>query len=130
LDLGVREWKRGYDELAKAGKKSVLFVMTDNTANCDEVAEYLEGRYPELKGAVLVIHTNASGVISESPTSKKKGELELLRQQAREIDGWESPYKAVVSVMVLREGWDVRNVTTIIGLRPYGAPAGILPEQT
>jgi len=31
---------------------------------------------------------------------------------------------------VLREGWDVQNVTTIVGLRPYGAPAGILPEQT
>jgi type III restriction enzyme len=130
LELGVREWRRSYEELAKAGKKSVLFVMTDNTTSCDEVAEYLEGRYPELLGAVLVIHTNRSGEISESAASKNKAELELLRRQAREIDSWDSPYKAVVSVMVLREGWDVQNVTTIVGLRPYAAPAAILPEQT
>jgi type III restriction enzyme len=32
--------------------------------------------------------------------------------------------------MMLKEGWDVRNVTTIVGLRPYAAQANILPEQT
>ena len=31
---------------------------------------------------------------------------------------------------MLKEGWDVRNVTTIVGLRAYTAPANILPEQT
>ena len=30
---------------------------------------------------------------------------------------------------VLREGWDVQNVTVVIGLRPYTAAANILPEQ-
>ncbi|MDD5631731.1 MAG: hypothetical protein PHI13_06870, partial [Methylococcales bacterium] len=29
-----------------------------------------------------------------------------------------------------REGWDVRNVTTVVGLRPYGTESKILPEQT
>ena len=32
--------------------------------------------------------------------------------------------------MVLKEGWDVRNVTTIVGLRAYSAASNILPEQT
>jgi type III restriction enzyme len=32
--------------------------------------------------------------------------------------------------MMLREGWDVRNVTTIVPLRPYSSKANILPEQT
>ena len=31
---------------------------------------------------------------------------------------------------MLREGWDVQNVTVIVGLRPYSAKANILPEQT
>ena len=31
---------------------------------------------------------------------------------------------------MLREGWDVRNVTTIVPLRPYTSKANILPEQT
>ena len=41
----------------------------------------------------------------------------------------ESPINAIVSVMMLREGWDVRNVTVVVGLRPYTAKANILPEQ-
>ena len=32
-----------------------------------------------------------------------------------------SPHKAIVSVLMLKEGWDVRNVTTIVGLRAYAA---------
>ena len=131
LDLGVLEWRRTYDELERAGKKSVLFVMTDDTANCDRVADWLQTRHPDLEGQVLVIHTNARGDISESPSGKAgKEELNELRKQSREIDSWDSPYKVVVSVMVLREGWDVRNVTTIVGLRPFMAASNILPEQT
>ncbi len=128
LELGVLEWRRTYDELAKAGKKSVLFVVTDDTKNCDKVAVWLEHRYPDLAGAVLAIHTNARGEISEGKANEK--ELKLLREQSREIDSWDSPFKVVVSVMVLREGWDVRNVTTIVGLRAYAAESNILPEQT
>ncbi len=30
---------------------------------------------------------------------------------------------------MLREGWDVQNVTVVVGLRPYTAAANILPEQ-
>ena len=130
LDLGVIEWRKAYAEHDKLGVKAVLFVMTDDTRNCDEVAEYLENRYPDLKGAVLVIHTKQNGEISEAASAKNKEELEKLRKQAKEIDSAESPYKAIVSVLMLKEGWDVRNVTTIVGLRPYSAKSNILPEQT
>ena len=112
------------------GKKSVIFVMTDDTRNCDEVRDYLEARYDDLKGAVLVIHTKNNGEISEASSAQNEAELNKLRQQSRQIDSWESPYKAVVSVMMLREGWDVQNVVTIVGLRPYTAKSKILPEQT
>jgi type III restriction enzyme len=33
-------------------------------------------------------------------------------------------------VLVLKEGWDVKNVTTIVGLRAYASKSNILPEQT
>ena len=130
LELGVIEWRKAYAEHEKMGVKAVLFVMTDDTRNCDEVAEYLENRYPDLKDAVLVIHTKRNGEITEATSGKKKEELEKLRKQAKEIDSIESPYKAIVSVLMLKEGWDVRNVTTIVGLRPYSAKSNILPEQT
>lgn len=130
IALGVEEWRKVSAEHQKVGKKAVLFVMTDDTKNCDDVAEYLESMYPELKGAVLVIHTNNNGEISESDAKKSKEELDKLREQSNKIDGWDSPYKAIVSVLMLKEGWDVRNVTTIVGLRAYAAKSNILPEQT
>ena len=132
LDLGVIEWCKAYVEHQRLEgpekKKSILFVMTDDTKNCDDVADYLENHYPELKDAVLVIHTNKSGEISEA--KKKQAELEKLREQANKIDSLESPYKAIVSVLMLKEGWDVKNVTTIVGLRAYSTSTNILPEQT
>jgi type III restriction enzyme len=79
---------------------------------------------------VLVIHTKKNGEISESTSGKDKEELDELRRQANEIDGLDSRFRAIISVMVLKEGWDVRNVTTIVGLRAYSAPSNILPEQT
>ena len=130
LELGVVEWRKAYAEHEKLGKKAILFVMTDNTQNCDEVAAHLENLHPALKDAVLVIHTNKSGEISEAKSSKKQAELEKLRKQANDIDSLESPYKAIVSVLMLKEGWDVKNVTTIVGLRAYSAKPNILPEQT
>jgi len=130
IHLGVIEWRKAFAEHEKLGKKAILFVMTDDTRNCDDVAEYLEGHYPDLQDAVLVIHTKRNGEISEARSGRKKAELELLRKQANAIDGLDSPYKAIISVMVLKEGWDVRNVTTIVGLRAYSAKSNILPEQT
>ncbi|MHB9101689.1 MAG: DEAD/DEAH box helicase family protein, partial [Sulfuricella sp.] len=130
INLGVVEWRKAYAEHVKMGKKAILFVMTDDTKNCDDVAEYLEGNYPDLKGGVLVIHTKNNGEISEAASGKNKEELEKLRQQANDIDSLDSPYKAIVSVLMLKEGWDVRNVTTIVGLRAYAAQSNILPEQT
>lgn len=130
LKLGIEEWKKSYAEHEPLRKKAVLFVMVDDTKNCDEVGEYLQKVCPELEKSVLVIHTKNNGEISEAASGKNKEELDKLRKQSNEIDSWASPYKAIVSVLMLKEGWDVRNVTTIVGLRAYVAAANILPEQT
>jgi type III restriction enzyme len=84
--------------------------MVDDTRNCDDVGVYLEKICPELQGAVLVIHTKKNGEISEAASGKGKEELERLRRQSNEIDSWASPYMAIVSVLVLKEGWDVRDI--------------------
>ena len=130
LALGVEEWRKSYVEQEAMGKKAVLFVMVDDTRNCDDVGAYLEKICPELAGAVLVIHTKNNGEISEAASGKNKEELVELRKESNQIDSWKSKYKAIVSVLMLKEGWDVRNVTTIVGLRAYVAQSNILPEQT
>ena len=129
--LAVEEWRKSYAEHEKLGKKAVLFVMVDDTqATATRSASTWRRFAPSCKDAVLVIHTKANGEISEAATGKSKDELDLLRKQSNEIDTWKSPYKAIVSVLMLKEGWDVRNVTVIVGLRAYAAKSNILPEQT
>lgn len=130
IALGIEEWRKAYTDHEKLGKKAVLFIMTDDTKNCDDVEDYLIHNYPEFKDAVLTIHTNNNGEISESDAKKSLEELEVLRKASNCIDSWESPYKVIVSVLMLKEGWDVRNVTTIVGLRAYSSKSNILPEQT
>lgn len=129
IHLGYVEWKKQYNEF-KNRKVPLLFFMTRETKESDDLANYLESRYPEFRKATLVIHTNKSGEIAESRSKKSKDDLDKLRKAADSVDSDKSPYKAIVSVLVLREGWDVQNVTTIVGLRPYSAESNILPEQT
>src|SRR2546430_10621627 len=65
LHLGVIEWRKASAEHEKLAKKAILFVMTDDTRNCDDVSAYLQSHYSDLNGAVLVIHTKNNGEISE-----------------------------------------------------------------
>lgn len=130
IKLGYLEWAKRRDDLEATGRKPILFVMTTTTPEADETAAYLERKYPDLAGKVLTIHTNKSGEISEAESGKAAGELERLREASRIIDSPDSPYRAVVSVLMLREGWDVQNVVSMVGLRPYTAKSQVLPEQT
>jgi len=143
LQLGYQRYARTYEELGKV-RKPVLFVMTEDADAANEVASYLDDdAFPLLKGRVLNIHTRLKGRIKtvtrggrtfqefiENETAIKPEDLRALREMSRELDSPDSKFRCVVSVMMLREGWDVRNVTTIVPLRPYSAKSGILPEQT
>jgi len=42
INLGIEEWRKTYETLKPMGKKSILFIMTDDTKNCDKVAEYIQ----------------------------------------------------------------------------------------
>ncbi len=104
--------------------KPVLFIMAEKNVYADAIGEYLwkTKEFGFKESEVLVIHTDAAGEIT-------KKDLDKAREAARDIDKAESKIKAIVSVMMLREGWDVRNVTVVLGLRPFTAKAEILPEQ-
>ncbi len=122
LDVAVGRWRKFDEALSPAGKRPVLFVMCENTQAADEAGDYLRQR-PEFAGdRLLVIHTNRSGEIT-------KADLDLARRAAREVDQPDSRIRCIVSVLMLREGWDVRNVCVIVTLRSLTAKAKILPEQ-
>jgi type III restriction enzyme len=125
LTAGVERWREYCDQLAPLKKKPILFVMMNDTNEADDIADYLQRKYPTEFGGdkLLVIHTNRSGDVS-------KKDLDKARLAARQVDEPDNPINAIVSVLMLREGWDVQNVTVVVGLRPYTSKANILPEQT
>ncbi|MCI0681993.1 MAG: DEAD/DEAH box helicase family protein [Gemmataceae bacterium] len=125
LTAGVERWREYREQLASLNRKPVLFVMMNDTAEADDVGDWLRNKYPEEFGGdkLLIIHTDKSGEVS-------KKDLDVARKVAREVDDNKSPVNCIVSVVMLREGWDVQSVTVIVGLRPYTAKANILPEQT
>src|SRR5579863_4910510 len=125
LAAGVERWKEYREQLTPLNKKPVLFVMMNDTAQADDVGDWLQKKYPSEFGGekLLIIHTDKSGEVS-------KKDLDRARTISREIDDEKSPVNCIVSVLMLREGWDVQSVTVIVGLRPYTAKANILPEQT
>ena len=122
---GIERWREYRDQLAPTKKKPLLFIMMNNTREADSIADYLRTRYPDEFGGekTLVIHTNQKGDVA-------KRDLDTARKAAKDVDQEKSRINAIVSVLMLREGWDVQNVTVIVGLRPYTSQARILPEQT
>ncbi len=70
LAAGVERWKEYRDQLAPLGRKPVLFVMMNDTAEADDVGDWLQKKYPAEFGGerLLIIHTNRSGdVVAKRP---------------------------------------------------------------
>jgi type III restriction enzyme len=129
VTAGVERWREYVQQLKPLHRKPVLFLMLNNTEDAEDVADWLRTTYTKEFGGendqkkLLVIHTDTKGEIS-------KKDLDVARKVAREVDAESSLINCIVSVLMLREGWDVQNVTVVVGLRPYSAKANILPEQT
>lgn len=124
LAAAVARWREHQEAYKRSGQQPVLFIMAEKSNYADRIGRWLVdtkefGLRPK---DVLVIHTNLAGEIL-------KGELEAARKAAATIDDRANPVKVIVSVLMLREGWDVRSVTVVLGLRPFTAKAQILPEQ-
>ena len=145
LRIGYERWRRSRDEWSKSGKKPLLFVMCENTDAADQITARLnnDAVFKELNGKTINLHTNLKGKIKkqkiegrtyevfvEDERAISDDDLKALRKISRDLDNNDSHYTCIVSVLMLREGWDVRNVTTIVPLRPLTAQSNILPEQT
>jgi len=122
LRASVQRWKEHHKVYKQLGTRPVLFIMAEKNVYADAIGEYLwETREFGFKEAeVLVIHTDKAGEIT-------KKDLDKAREAARDIDKPGNKIKAIVSVLMLREGWDVRSVTVVLGLRAYESE--ILAEQ-
>ncbi|MDI6451438.1 DEAD/DEAH box helicase family protein [Anaerobaca lacustris] len=100
-------------------KPFMLVVATDTThANAlQQVIEgetFFEGRY---KGRVIQVHSNIRGE-----------EKDDVVQQLLTVEAPDNPVEIVIHVNMLKEGWDVTNLYTIVPLR--AANSRTLVEQS
>ncbi len=112
-----------------------MLVIAKDTSHADKICaqiksnDFFDGRY---KDKILPIHSNKSGV-----------EKEDARQDLDKLEEPENDIEIVIHVNMLKEGWDVTNLYTIVPLRtadsfklveqsigrglrlPYGARTGV-----
>jgi len=89
---------------AKGRYKPLLFVVTMSIAEGERAQKVLQETF------------NVKALLVTEESDEKD------REDARDIGKPDSPYDAVVSVMMLREGWDVKEVSVILLLRKFSSP--------
>ncbi len=100
--------------------KPFVLVVCQNTQHAEKVLSYItsddffDGKY---KNKTIIIHSNQKG-----------SEREENVQKLLEVEKFDNPVEIVVHVNILKEGWDVNNLYTIIPLRT--AASQTLREQT
>ena len=102
-----------------ASKHPKMLVMCEDTLVTTYVEQFLRGE-GLAEEEVLRIDSNRKGVLGEA-------EWQRVRERLFNVDRYATP-RVIVSVLMLREGFDVNNICVIVPLRSSQAP--ILLEQT
>jgi type III restriction enzyme len=114
LDILERQFAR-----ADPTKCPKLLIVCEETSVTSHVVEFL--KTTELgEDDILAVDSNLKGEM-------KKEDWETTRERLFDIDRHKQP-KVIVSVLMLREGFDVNNICVIVPLR--ASQAQILLEQT
>jgi type III restriction enzyme len=130
-------WKEDYldweEQLAgvRVGPSPVMLVVADKGERAKWLFEHLTSDYELLRNPNS---DDPSDWVTIQVDSKvfdaEKGKEGILREMVNTVgkDGKSGEdVRCIVSVNMLSEGWDVKNVSHIIGLRAFGSP--LLTEQ-
>lgn len=122
LRAGLKKLKILEDEFIKLGenKHPKLLIVCEDTQAAPFVFDFLTRSEGLSVEDVLEIHTNKQYEVSEK-------EWLNIKQKLFNIDVHDSP-KVIISVLMLREGFDVNNICVIVPLR--STKSQILLEQT
>lgn len=101
------------------GRHPKMLVVCEDTTVTPLVEAFMAGE-GLTDGAVLRVDSNRKGEL-------KQDEWKVLRERLFDVDRHAAP-RVIVSVLMLREGFDVNNICVIVPLRASGA--AILLEQT
>lgn len=121
LRAGLQKLRKLEADFAKLDpdRKPKMLVVCEDTGVSPKVAEFLCDQGLQQDDVLTV----------DSGRKEELGEKEWLRvkQQLFDVD-WRAHPRVIVSVLMLREGFDVNNICVIVPLRSSQAP--ILLEQT
>ena len=107
------------DKSGVSNKHPKMLVMSEDTTVTPFIEEFLRGEGMAAED-VMRVDSNRKGEVPEE-------EWKEIKQRLFNVDKHDTP-KVIVSVLMLREGFDVSNICVIVPLRSSSAP--ILLEQT
>jgi len=126
-----------WDEIDRKGISATQWVTDDKPLKqqikialqrLEEQRERAKGRYKPVLFVVAVCIRDAKNIVKvmESKFNLKtllvtEESDEVHRREAAHIGHQDSPYDAVVSVLMLREGWDVPQVSVILLVRKFSS---------
>lgn len=113
----LKKYSVNYD---KKIVKPFMLIVCKNTEHAEWVLKYIksdEFRNGKYKDKVIMVHSNQKGL-------EKEENINLLL----EVEKNTNPVEIVIHVNILKEGWDVNNLYTIVPLRT--ATSKTLREQT
>lgn len=130
-------WKKDYEEWEsifeslRPGPSPVLLCVTDSAQRAAWLFEHLTREYQLLRNVDDDDRTRWVTIPIDSKVfDADKGNEAVLREMVNTVGSPRRPgerVRCIVSVNMLSEGWDVKSVTHILGLRAFGSP--LLTEQ-
>jgi type III restriction enzyme len=129
-------WKKDHDEWATSfefarGPSPVLLCVADSAQRAAWLFEHLTREYELLRNPDDDDRTRWVTIPIDSKVfDADKGNEAVLREMVNTVGSTGKPgehVRCIVSVNMLSEGWDVKSVTHILGLRAFGSP--LLTEQ-
>lgn len=118
--LQLREYKQHFydaysEQHGREKLNAVVFVVCQDVDHATQVTELLRSpRFFNNELAVLQVDS--------------KHDDDITNRMLDNLDGYDSPVLAVVSVNKLKEGWDVKNIAVIVTLRAMASE--VLTQQT
>lgn len=128
LEIGLNKLDQIQADFEASGidKKPVLFIACEENEVADMVVAELkaktDSRGKRLEDQILLMHSDAEGRLSPEEWKQTKYWRDTIDEPERI-----NPKRIIVNVMMLREGFDVRNICVAVVLR--SSESDILLEQ-
>ncbi len=124
------DWESRFEGF-RSGPPPVLLVVADTAERARWLHDHLTTDYdllrnPETENPLAYVTIQVDSKVFDAEKGKEAVIREIVNTVGKEGKAGQN-VRCIVSVNMLSEGWDVKNVSHILGLRAFGSP--LLTEQ-